>query len=326
MTTLIVLIIVLLSVASTPLTLKKLIDQSNRRNMIKNRKYIDVFKQEEGVRAFFTTKNGAVQGTANGTLYDNEEVFQELGLNDAFKVWPRQVHGTHIEIIREEDVQRLKEQQSIEAEQPEVEETLPEDTETHVEDTPRNGVILPATDGVLTDARNVLLTSVHADCLPVYLYDEKHGVIGLVHAGWRGAVAGIVPQAIRRMINVLGAGRDDIRVYIGPGISKCCFEVGSEVAEQFLLEWGSSFAEPVEAPKQNKRADALELPDPEEEPEQKYMLDLKAAVKHQVMNMGIPEENIEISRHCTCCEPEQFCSYRREGQTYMRMGAGICLI
>jgi len=251
-------------------------------------KYLDIFEKEEGVRAFFTTKDGAVEGTPGGTIFNNEPLFEEMGVANAFKVWPRQVHGTNIEVIKSSDLQRLKE-------------INPE------------GIVLPNTDGIMTDAKGVLLTSVHADCLPVYFYDAKNGVIGLVYAGWRGTVGGIVPQAIRRMIAVLGAGRDHIKIYIGPGISKCCFEVGPEVASQFLLEWGSSFSEP--AKKENA-----------EEAEEKYLLDLKAAVRKQAIDCGIPEKNVQTSPHCTYCEPELFCSYRREGGTYMRMGAGIVML
>ena len=161
--------------------------------------------------------------------------------------------------------------------------------------------------------KNVLLTSVHADCLPVYLYDPEAGAIGLVHAGWRGAVAGIVPKAIEKMRDTFNAKAESTKLYIGPGISRCCFEVGGEVAAEFLEKWGSTFAEPKAG------ADSLDS-------ESKYMLDLKVAVKAQAIGAGIPEETIEISEHCTCCEPELFCSYRREGGTYMRMGAGIRLV
>lgn len=249
-------------------------------------KYLEIFEKEKGVKAFFTTKYGAVEGTPGGTIYDNYEVFEEVGLGDTFKAWPRQVHKTNIEVIKKNELDDIKE---------------------YAKGTDRpDGIILPETDGVITNAKGVLLTSVHADCLPVYFYDAKAEVIGLVHAGWRGAVAGIVPQAIRKMVSVLNAGFDTMKVHVGPGISKCCFEVGQEVASEFLLEWGYSFAEPAG--------------------EDKYMLDLKAAVKHQVLGMKIPEENITINEHCTCCEPEMFCSYRREGGTYMRMGAGICMI
>ena len=253
-------------------------------------KYLDIFGDKDGVKAFFTTKEGAVEGAPEGTVFNNEALFAQLGLADTFKVWPRQIHQSNIEVIREDDLRRLQDSGE------------------------ERSVILPATDGVVTDVKNVLLTTVHADCLPVYFYDSKKGVIGLVHAGWRGALAGIAPQAIRKMTFVLGAGLKDIDVHIGPGSSKCCFEVGREVASQFLLEWGFSFAEPIE------KEDAAE------DDEDKYLLDLKAIVKQQLLNTGIPEEKIEVNEHCTYCEPELFCSYRREGGTYMRMGAGICLL
>ena len=246
--------------------------------MENEKKYIEIFEQETGVTAFFATKFGAVEGSPGGTVYDNQELFREIGVQDYFKVWPKQVHGTDIAVIDLEDVnQSLSE----------------------------GGVILPETDGVLTNVRKVLLTSVHADCPPVYLYDPESRSIGLVHAGWRGTVAGIVPKAIRKMQDELGAKAENIRLFVGPGISKCCFEVGEEVADQFKEKWGSTFAEPCGG--------------------SKYMLDLKAAIKAQAIGAGIPEKNIGISEHCTCCEPSLFCSYRREGGTYMRMGAGICL-
>lgn len=248
-------------------------------------KYLEVFENEKNVKAFFSTKEGAVSGAPGGTVFDNEDLFREMGLANQIKIWPKQVHGTNVDIVREDDIKTL----GLDAE---------------------HGLIIPETDGTITNVKGVLLTSVHADCLPVYLYDSRNQIIGLVHAGWRGAVAGIVPQAIRKMVYVLGASLDDIKLHIGPGISQCCFEVGAEVASQFLLEWGASFAE-------EKESDG---------PEAKYLLDLKAAVKHQALSMKLKEENITISKHCTYCEPELFCSYRREGGTYQRMGAGICLL
>ncbi|MGI6765858.1 MAG: peptidoglycan editing factor PgeF [Lentihominibacter sp.] len=238
-------------------------------------KYINAFEKEEGITAFFSTKEGAVKGSP----YDNEEVFAELGLQNAVKVWPVQVHSDRVVVIDEGDAASAT-----------------------------GSITVPHTDGVITNVRNVLLTTVHADCLPVYFYDEKKQVIGLVHSGWRGTVAGIVPQAMRKMTSVFGVSPETVKIHIGPGISSCCFEVGTEVAKQFLLDWGYVFAEETEA-----------------EGETKYLLDLKATIKKQLTDMGIQEENIETSSHCTCCEPERFCSYRREGGTEMRMGAGICM-
>ncbi|MGX8773945.1 MAG: peptidoglycan editing factor PgeF [Bacillota bacterium] len=243
--------------------------------------------------AFFTTRYGAVEGAPGGTVFDDPKLFAEMGLEDCFKVWPKQVHGTDIAVVSE-DFERCCEENSGWIRR-------------------KGGVIIPATDGVITNVKNVLLTSVHADCLPVYLYDPEAGAIGLVHAGWRGAAAGIVPKAMGKMRDDFGAKAESTKLYIGPGISRCCFEVGGEVAAEFLEKWGSTFAEPV------TDSDSLDA-------DSKYMLDLKAAVRAQATGTGIQEDNIGVSSHCTCCEPELFCSYRREGGTYMRMGAGIRLV
>ena len=270
-------------------------------------KYINIFENEESVRAFFTTKEAAIKGMPGGTLYNNVELFEEMGLGKMFKVWPRQVHGTNVAVIKETDLDMIKKHAE---EQADTEKPSPADAF-------QNGIVIPETDGVITNAKDVLLTSVHGDCLSVFLYDSKSQSIGLVHAGWRSAVGGIVPQAIRKMVYVLGASLDNMKVHIGPGISKCCFEVGAEVATQFLLEWGSSYAEPIDSAKASDTAG--------DENEEKYLLDLKEAVRQQVLDVKIREENITISEHCTYCEPELFNSYRRDGADYRRMGAGICM-
>lgn len=104
-----------------------------------------------------------------------------------------------------------------------------------------------------------------------------------------------------------GSSPSDIQVYIGPGISRCCFETGPEVAEEFEKKW--AFAPDFFAKKG-----------------QKYLIDLKGINKKQLTEQGIPEASIEVSSHCTCCEADRFCSYRREGGTYLRMGAGLCIL
>ena len=215
-----------------------------------NNKFIEVFPQFEEVTAFFSTKEGA----ADGYPYNREDVFEENYLDGAMPVWPKQVHKDHIELI---------------------------------EQRPYKPVELAETDGMITNLRGVLLTT--------------------VHAGWRGTDLGIAPKAVQMMMKEFRSYPEDIQVFIGPGISKCCFEVGAEVYEQFKEHWDfiDEFAEAKG---------------------EKYYLDLKGINRRQLEEMGIPTENIVTSEHCTHCEPDTFCSYRREGGTYKRMGAGICLI
>lgn len=236
-----------------------------------NDKYMDVFSRFPQIRGFFSLKNGA----SGRYPYDRMDVFRETGLADATPVWPKQIHKDHIEVITERPQEPLK---------------------------------LPDTDGLITNVKGVLLTTVHADCLPVYFFDPVKMAIGLVHAGWRGTAAGIAPKAAEIMRERFGCHSDDIFVYIGPGISKCCFETGAEVYEQFKSGWDftDEFAE--------------------EKPNGKYHIDIKGINRRQLEALGIKRSHIEVSAHCTCCEPELFCSYRREGGTYRRMGAGLCII
>ncbi len=233
-------------------------------------KYIEVFPQFEELTGFFSTKHGA----ADGYPYNREDVFEENWLDEAIPVWPKQIHKDHIEIIEQRPYRPLE---------------------------------IPDTDGLITNLRGVLLTTIHADCLPVYFFDPMKNVIGLVHAGWRGTCAGIAPKAVSMMCKEYGCDPADIQVHIGPGISKCCFEVGTEVYEEFKQNW--DFADEFAEPK-----------------EEKYYIDLKGINRKQLEEIGITAANIETSSHCTCCEPDIFCSYRREGGTYLRMGAGLCLI
>lgn len=241
-----------------------------KQNETDTQRYLEVFQNVSEVKAFFSTRYGAVQGSP----YENEIVLKELGLETMQRIQPRQTHKDHIAVITERQEQAL---------------TLPE------------------TDGMITNVPGVLLTTVHADCLPVWFYDRVEKVIGLVHAGWRGTVAGIASKAVKMMKQQYGCRPENIRCHIGPGIGLCCFETGVEVYETFKKSW--DFTDQY-AKREGK----------------KYKIDLKGINREALRREEISVENITISPHCTCCEPETFCSYRREGGTYWRMGAGICLL
>lgn len=243
--------------------------------------YIDIFEKVEGVKAFFSTKYGA----GKGSPYYHEATLRQLGLLDMQLIQPQQVHEANIEVIDERGAEP---------------------------------VVLPRTDGAITDRKGVLLTTVHADCLPVWFYDKDNHAIGLVHAGWRGTLAGIAPKAVKMMREAYGSVPARIIAHIGPGISKCCFETGPEVIEAFRKEW--EFADLYADP-----AGGLDKGTGQAEDMGKYYIDLKGINMQQLLGAGMLKKNITISSHCTCCEPETFESYRREGGTYMRMGAGICL-
>lgn len=264
-------------------------------NLKKN--YLPVFEEYPEVMGFFSLKDGAVEGSP----YNNPEMFRQLGLEDAVRVWPTQVHETRVAVIRQEDVDAAKDN--------------PDPGDQKLGDQNLGdysaAIIIPDTDGTITNLKNVLLTTVHADCLAVFCYDPVKEAIGLCHAGWRGTCAGIAMEMVEKMEEEYGCVPEDLQIYIGPGISQCCFEAGMEVAEAFAENW--TFAE-----------DYITRT-PEDMVNGKCHIDIKGINQEQLELMGIPTDQIRVSEHCTCCEPQLFCSYRREGGTYMRMGGGLCM-
>ena len=77
------------------------------------------------------------------------------------------------------------------------------------------------TDGLITDNPEIILVIKVADCVPVYLYEPRSQLIGLVHSGWRGTAGGIVPNTIQLM-REMGANEKEISIFLGPAIGFCC--------------------------------------------------------------------------------------------------------
>jgi len=144
-------------------------------------------------------------------------------------------------------------------------------------------------DAMITDIKGVMLSILTADCVPVLLYDQEKEVIAAVHAGWKGTKAKIVSKTVQTMQKVYDSDPKKIIVGIAPSISRCCYEVGEDVAQYFF-----------------------DIPEGFSSKGEKYMLDLPLINKQQLLETGIPEENIEISNICTACEVERFFSYRKE--------------
>ncbi|MCS7069110.1 MAG: peptidoglycan editing factor PgeF [Meiothermus sp.] len=160
-------------------------------------------------------------------------------------------------------------------------------------------------DGLLTATPGLLLRVSVADCYPILLHDPVKGVVGALHAGWRGVVSGILPKALALMTSHWGSRPDDIRVAVGPGISGPHFQVGPEVLELF---------EQVEL--------AFARPDPLHPG--KYLLDLERAIRTQAQREGIRPPHYWALGRCTYADPAFFSHRRDQGQTG-RMWALIML-
>ena len=148
----------------------------------------------------------------------------------------------------------------------------------------------PRADALVTATPGLALSVLTADCQPVLFGDANAGVIGAAHAGWRGALDGVLEATIDAM-EALGASREDICAVIGPSISQTAYEVGPEFLETFMIE------DP-----QNSRFFANGL-------DGHYQFDLPAYGLHRLRSAGIGQA--EWTRHCTYGDPDRFYSYRR---------------
>jgi YfiH family protein len=105
-------------------------------------------------------------------------------------------------------------------------------------DEPRD--VVQGVDALITDRRGLTLFATFADCYPIVLWDPEERSVALVHAGWRGTVAGVGPAAVRAMGKEYGSKPANIRAGIGPGICGRCYEVGEEVASRFESQFVSA--------------------------------------------------------------------------------------
>jgi YfiH family protein len=166
----------------------------------------------------------------------------------------------------------------------------------------------PEGDALITAAEKIALAVQVADCLPVLIADPVKRVIAAVHSGWRGTLSRILLQTIRKMAASFAVRPSDLLVAVGPGIRKCCFEVGHEVVELFEREFpDAGLAAPVAA-----------RPG-------KFLLDLPKALEIQLDLAGVRAENRYDLGACTQCNPARFFSHRAEGPASGRMMAVIGL-
>lgn len=138
---------------------------------------------------------------------------------------------------------------------------------------------IPETDALVTNIHGLALAVLVADCVPVYLYDPKRRVIGMVHAGREGTFRNIAGETVRAMTREYGSLPEDVHALIGPSAGPCCYEVSLEMAEQW-------------------RDEGL--------PANGRFLNLWEANALQLSNAGVLRERIAVSALCTICSGRFF--------------------
>ncbi len=149
----------------------------------------------------------------------------------------------------------------------------------------------PEADAIVTAKPGLAIGILTADCAPVLFCDGEAGVIGAAHAGWRGALSGIIDATVMAMVT-LGARPERIVAAIGPAISQDAYEVGGEFVERFVAK------EP--------ESSAFFITD---EGSGEPHFDLPAYVGERLARAGVG--TVTDLGHCTYCEETRLFSYRR---------------
>ena len=142
-------------------------------------------------------------------------------------------------------------------------------------------------DAIVTAVPGLAIAVLTADCQPVLFADAGSGVVGAAHAGWRGALDGILQATVAAMRD---AGARDIRAVIGPCISQRAYEVSEDFMDRFLIE--------------DERYSRFFSGGPNGRP----MFDLPGFGLSVLRDLGV---EAEWTGHCTYSDPERFFSYRR---------------
>ena len=241
---------------------------------------IPSFEETGNVKHCFTTRAGGVSQGVYDSLNTSitkedpienvrrnlDTVCSAIGIDYTRLVFSDQTHEDNIRVVTEADIGKGL--------------TIPND--------------ITNTDGLMTNISGIPLITFYADCVPLFFLDTKNRAIAVTHSGWKGTVLKVGAKTIWQMTEVYGTRPEDCLVGIGPSIEPDCFEVGPEVAEQFMESFGnrSHIIKPLK--------------------NDKYVIDLWEANKLMLVELGVPEKNITISGFCTKCNEELFFSYRRD--------------
>jgi len=145
-------------------------------------------------------------------------------------------------------------------------------------------------DGIVTNVKKIGISILTADCVPILFYNPKIKTIGCAHAGWKGALKGIVKNIVNKF-NYLDSKNDDLNVAIGPCIGQESYEVGVEFYQKFIN-------------KNKKNSDCFNKTD-----NKKYLFNLRRFINKELKSLNIKKiDNIEND---TFVEKENFFSFRR---------------
>ena len=184
-------------------------------------------------------------------------------------------------------------------------------------------------DGLITNESGIILATFFADCVPLFVIDPVSHSIGLSHSGWRGTVGKMGKVTLECMAREFGTKAEDVHVAIAPSICQNCYEVSEDVAlafaeafpkndamaQEFLLRYQDEIS--------REDIDTCLLYQKENG---KYQLNLWYANFRVFRDAGVPDENIEVTDVCTCCNPNLLFSHRASMGKRGNLGAFMMLV
>lgn len=153
-------------------------------------------------------------------------------------------------------------------------------------------------DAIITKEKNVAVGVFTADCVPIIIINEEAKVVAAVHSGWKGTFNSIVVKTIKKMIEEFNINIESTKIFIGPHIRQCCYEVSEELKEKFIKSTGIEEGKLFEG----------------------RNLSMEECILKDLRDIGIDEENIFSLDLCTHCENDiKLHSYRGTSGTYERL-------
>ena len=150
-------------------------------------------------------------------------------------------------------------------------------------------------DGYITDRGKLATLVTTADCNPIVIYDPVKNVVANVHSGWKGTIKRIYLVALNKLKDEFGTNVEDVIVCVGPAVGQSCFSSEEEsFKENFTNIW----------------PDEENYIYYEKENPKRFHTDLKYVITKDFKNEGVKEENIHFADICTCCNAEDFYSFR----------------
>lgn len=160
-----------------------------------------------------------------------------------------------------------------------------------------------AADGMVTNEPGLMLCTITADCVPVFLLDPVKKAIGLVHSGWRGTAKEIAGAAVSAMYANFGSNPADVIACLGPYICADCYEVSNDLVDSFSEKFTEKELTQIFNEKGHRALDMRHVPE-------KLQLNLGKAITFSLLRSGLKRENIHDVRRCSYHD-EHFVSYRK---------------